>query len=531
MAIQSLNQESANKWSASYDGNYGIYKIKISLDDNNNLKNYNCSCPSDYNPCKHIDMILKAISKKITINNTKQQKENHSELIKSLFNGKLKDKFIHFLIEYADYNTDFVNKLKKDFFTEKSVKSSIKINQIISDGMPSGNLENDYDDYGYNGHYEEDIEIEIFDEWKEKADLEIKNKNLDDALDIAKAMFEEYYIWLDYCDSDYLDYVSDHYEDYPFEIFKSIFNANKNLKEQIFDYLKEKYQVEDFKKAQNTISHFIYNNSDNEIDNLFFLETQKQLLLECKTDSEQESFLAKIIDFYLMNDNKDKAWKLIFENIKFDKFRNKVIEKYINEENYKGAKELIFERLRQTDNYRTSDWNKYLLQIARLEKNIEDIRTYSFIFIKDTFESEYYKIYKATFQEKEWKIELKKIENNYNNKQGFSNSLVQLWLFENKKKEAIDYFLFQKNIEVFENYVSNFITEYPKETLEIYKLSLDKYVLNYLGRNHYEYVAKVLDRIKKVSGGKELVEKMVLLYKIEYKKRPAMMEILNKNFK
>ena len=169
MAIQSLNQESANKWSASYDGNYGIYKIKISFDDNNNLKNYNCSCPSDYNPCKHIDMILKAISKKITINNTKQQKENHSELIKSLFNGKSKDKFIHFLIEYADYNTDFVNKLKKDFFTEKSVKSSIKINQIISDGMPSGNLENDYDDYGYNGHYEEDIEIEIFDEWKEKA--------------------------------------------------------------------------------------------------------------------------------------------------------------------------------------------------------------------------------------------------------------------------------------------------------------------------------------------------------------------------
>jgi hypothetical protein len=529
MSIQSLKQESSNKWIAIYNGNYGNYTIKINFNEDNSLKKFHCNCPSDYHPCKHIDMILSAISK--MKKNAKPENENHSELIETLFNGKSKNKFQAFLVEYAKYNPEFVNKIKLDFFSEKSVKSAIKINQIISDGLPSGQLEDYYDDYGHSSHYEEEIELEILDQWKEKADVAIANHNYSDALDIAKAMFEEYYIWAINCDSEYLDYVSEHYEDYPFEIFNDIINVKATYTDAVFDFLKEKYTIDNFKNAQNAISNFIGENIRNESDKAFYLKSQNQLQQESKSEYEKERFIANIVDFYLKNNQNKEAWELITENIKYDRFRKTVIEKQISENNLIDAKQLINDGIKNDEGYRLNDWYGYLLQIAKLENNNIDICTYSYWFIKSDFDSKYYSIYKSTFSEKEWQVALKKMEESYNRSGGLSNSLVRLWLEEKQKEKALDYFLFHKNIEFFENYVSHFSQDFPKETLAIYTICLNKYATNNMGRNHYDYVAKILKNIKKIEGGSVVVKEMLEFYRLEYKKRPAMMEILTKNFK
>lgn len=344
-------------------------------------------------------------------------------------------------------------------------------------------------------------------------------------------MFEEYYLWLDYTDSDFLDYVSDDYEDFAIDIFSSIITNDNSYSENIFEFLKNKYNEDEFKIAQNTISTYIGEQYEGKIGQKFYIDTQNQLLLECTSDSEKESFLNNIIDFYALNNEKENAWLLTLENINFDRFRKKVIQKYINEKKYTDAKDLIFEKIKTDENHRNYDWNEYLLQIATLEDDIESVRKYSFLFIKDTFNEKYYKIYKSTFSKIEWESEFLKFENNFSRKNHFSHSLVELWLFENMKKEAIHYFMLHKSIEVFENYASNFIKDFPAQTLEIYKISLNKFAVNNMNRKHYDYIATTLKKMQKILGGETIVNEMIAFYRLEYKKRPAMMEILNTNFK
>jgi hypothetical protein len=61
--IIELRKIAENQWKAKYQGNYGVYTIKITTNGKKTVK-YFCSCPSDYSPCKHISMIEEAIEKK-----------------------------------------------------------------------------------------------------------------------------------------------------------------------------------------------------------------------------------------------------------------------------------------------------------------------------------------------------------------------------------------------------------------------------------------------------------------------------------
>ncbi len=45
--IITLQEISDNNWSAKYQGNYGIYTIKIKIEDNE-IDTFSCSFPSDY---------------------------------------------------------------------------------------------------------------------------------------------------------------------------------------------------------------------------------------------------------------------------------------------------------------------------------------------------------------------------------------------------------------------------------------------------------------------------------------------------
>lgn len=45
-------------WQAKVEGNYGDYKVIISVDQNRNIKTYQCDCPYDGGVCKHIAAVF-----------------------------------------------------------------------------------------------------------------------------------------------------------------------------------------------------------------------------------------------------------------------------------------------------------------------------------------------------------------------------------------------------------------------------------------------------------------------------------------
>lgn len=114
--IISLKEVSTSKWHAQYRGNYGIYTIKTTMGLNNKTTNFNCSCPSDYYPCKHIAVVETAIRNQIAENQDITNKNtlsvddllrevSHKDLLdfiinESRYNHHLKD-FIHISQNYS----------------------------------------------------------------------------------------------------------------------------------------------------------------------------------------------------------------------------------------------------------------------------------------------------------------------------------------------------------------------------------------------------------------------------------------------
>ncbi len=67
---------------------------------------------------------------------------------------------------------------------------------------------------------------------------------------------------------------------------------------------------------------------------------------------------------------------------------------------------------------------------------------------------------------------------------------------------------------------------HSEQLIVIYTSLLNDYAERNLGRRHYEFIAQVLSCIRKLNGGQAVVKSLVAEFRIKYKRRPAMMEVL-----
>lgn len=98
------------------------------------------------------------------------------------------------------------------------------------------------------------------------------------------------------------------------------------------------------------------------------------------------------------------------------------------------------------------------------------------------------------------------------------NQKIEILYQLNRNEEAQE--TIQKHL-----YLPN-IREARVQILAIYSEKIQVYAEKNMGRQHYQYVASILKEILKFKGGKDVVDTLVKKIRIQYKRRPAMMEIL-----
>jgi hypothetical protein len=76
-------------------------------------------------------------------------------------------------------------------------------------------------------------------------------------------------------------------------------------------------------------------------------------------------------------------------------------------------------------------------------------------------------------------------------------------------------------------YHENFASAYPEKTLELFKKVLVFYARNNIGRSHYECIFSLLNKMKDIKGGKKASADLAADFRIRYKNRRAIMEILS----
>ena len=531
-SIISLQETAADFWVASYQGNYGIYTIKIKVVDNK-TSFFSCSCPSDGYPCKHIGMIRTAIDERKANKAFNSQKESQEITIKQLIDKVSEKELRSFIIDYARYNEDLSKKIQLTFLNKLANQKERTYNIILAKELKKihFDIEDIYDEYE-----DGNIEIEILDNWLTKASEKINAKEFIEAIAIAKACLEEYASWSKNADEEVLEYLDSNYQEGPFEIFKSAALEDRNIAAELFEYCFEEQENEKYADTYlfNEFQDLLGTLAQTELQKQKFIKLQDQLLkqIEDKNSNDAEAIITRKIDFYHLNNLNDQAHQLIEDNIQFHKFRKIIVEEKIGSKDFEAAKQLITDALSESinNNYHVvREWEEILMSIAQIEQDIPTIRSISFKFIDDNYSEKYYLIYKNTFSKREWLNQKESLINNYQkNNKSFIENVARVFVVENEQERLLNYVKQYFTLSRLQNYYIHFCKQFPSETLSLFEHAIYEYAADNTGRNHYEYIVHTFRKMCKIKDGSTMARSMSNQFKLTYKNRPAMIETLYK---
>jgi len=529
MSIINLQEISPNSWKALYQGNYGIYTIKIKTDGNKTV-DFSCSCPSDYYPCKHIPMIEEAIEQRIA--ESRKDNDKHEIKIEQLLKDLPKEELYNFIIRQAKYNPQLKNAVLLQFAhkAKKKAKTSNNYTQLLREALDGLN----FDVYDiYDNEYS--IDIDGLSLWLDKAQEHAAQNNPNEAILICKACIEEYASWCEKQEDYIVENINISYQEKPFDILEQIISMPEVDCKGLFDYCKSEMQKP---KYANMEMHDSFNKLFMKLSIMVgsddFIALQDKLLQEIddKSSYEAENILEHKINFYRDNEQPDKAWEVIKEHLQIESFRKEFVEKLIAENKFQEAKELITEFISQNkkETWHIRSWYELKLQIAQKEKDIPEIERISFILIESRFDYKFYEIYKSAFTKEEWPEKAEALIRHYgklDNGKQLNSSIADVLQAEKQSERLMQYVERHLSIDDLVKYYLEFSSLFPEKTLALFRQAIDKYAKDNLGRDHYERIANLFGRMVKIEGGKELVKKMIIQYQALYKSRRAMMEIMS----
>jgi hypothetical protein len=532
--IIDLQEASPNFWRAKYEGNYGVYTIKIKT-DGVKTEDFSCSCPSDYYPCKHIPMIEKAIKERIAKGQKIDTKYGMTfdELLQNLSQKEL----YYFISRQAQNNLQLKNAIFLEFshkIDKKNVNNADNYALLLREEL--NEIEFDFDDIGYY-HDDNSLEIEVLDQWLNKAQEFADTGNVEEALLICKACIEEYASWHKNQDSAIVEYVEINYQEWPFDIINKILSASKIDDKALFDYCKSemgKQKYNNTEMYENFNRLFLKLSTALGSDDYIALQDSILEKIEDKSSYDAEKILQQKINFYRANNQSEKADDVVKENLQIESFRKRRTKILIAENNLNEAKKLIKEFFTQKNLEHDYDyldnWQNFLLEIAEKENNIPEIRRIALLFIETRFKDKYYDIYKSTFAENEWPEKLEKLIEHYqkkHNNKWFNRSVADVLRAEKQEERLMEYIEKHLDVNCLAEYYTVFSASFPEKTLALFRQAINRYAQD-TGREIYEHIVKLFKKMIEIEGGDKVVREMITQYRVLYKNRKAMMEIINR---
>ncbi|OQX84138.1 hypothetical protein B6D60_09705 [candidate division KSB1 bacterium 4484_87] len=549
-AVENLVKISESEWRADVIGSED-YRVEITIDDGEIIDWY-CTCPYDWGPvCKHVVAVLYEIEKAMNGNeinvhgkkSKKQKKAEKSQLeqFEEILKKVSKKDLAVFLKEFALDNEKFFS----EFFIHFSdlIKTNKKENYKTWIKEIARSFSGRYGFIEYNESFPLFRQV---DSLLRKAEKYFDENNTAEAIRICQAVIEEVPVIVQKMDDS--AGFSSATMDWAFSlIHKNLSKIPPSEKDALLDYcLKEffKSKYTGFGWENDFLSLMPHLISNLEQEKAFFKALDLAQRKAGKGDSWSSTY--KIVrlkraklDYFLITKRKEEATKFAEENIEHDEFRKFLIDEAIEKREFDRAKKLIHGGIdeAQKNNYPglVQDYKSRLLEIARLEKNKDEVRKYAEeLFYSSYFNFKFYDILKKTYSKDEWEDVVEDIIDEIKSRGRSGGSigiLAQVFIKEKYQDRLLK--LLQEHsddLHIVENYATHLKKAYPKELLKIYENAVRVYAQN-TGRNFYEEIARVLKNMLKIEGGEKVVRKLVAEFKEKYPRRRAMMEILNKYFK
>lgn len=544
-AVIEVEEVGKGVWAAEVEGT-ATYGVNVCLKKDNTVKDCFCDCRHNDEFCKHVIAVLYWLRNKSTITIEEKPKSkplNISQLLKKISAEEL----TVFVKDYTSKNKDFKLAFEIAFAGKNENYDIVKtyddlITKIIRKHTQKG----------FVHHQNAKPLAKELDRILHEIKVLATEGNLTDAFLInTKLLNQAIFIIAEADDSGgYLGGVI--YE--CIELIEHIFNKCPiDLKEKIFDFIAKELKQK---------IYFDYGDYGYQLFNIFF---DASILLSktaeflnfvdtkiSKLTGNYHSYLKNKlqkskIDFLKQIGNHKDAEELTLQNLDIVEIRAQEVEKLIANKAYTNAKKLINDGIKiaeKKDHPGTvSNWQKELLRIAVLEKDIETVRKLAKLFTFDRgFNIQFYKQWKNTFKAEEWTgiiedhikktiIETEKNAKNRPHRFGHINyhlnSLNTIYITEGYIDRL--WLVVKKafTLDVLMDYHKHIFPIYADELLELYLRALDKEAEIASDRSRYQSLAYNMKKIAKSNSiYKEAILKKAAFFRMLYIKRPAFIDEL-----
>lgn len=555
-AVTELEETEPGEWMAQVEGTKN-YEVEVSI-EGKEIVYWDCDCPYDGDICKHIVAVILAIrenkskekrflsAKEVKIME-KQKKISKNTNVKDILSFVSPKQLSNFILEYASGHPECKQALIEKFLPARNTTNKtsldyrIEIQQCFN--APYRETENSYG--RYHGPETDWNKVSCYlDGYLKKAELLCERHNFADAASIALQILQsigENYIEQELLYHDGMAIIN--FCDSSGKILMNIIkhsDASATLKKEI---LKEVRLIE---KLSAYREYDIYDIE--QLLELITLETQtkeealsyvNQLIEERKDSWELYKLIERKVDILRALHREEEAQATIKFYLYLPEIRKQEVERYIENQQYDEAIKTLNEGIqiaqKKGELGTIKEWLEYKLSIYEQTENIPDlIDACKELFILENGDLTYYRKLKKYVAKEKWKT--------------FLNAMMKQTKFikyylggqcneadiyaEEEDYESLLNLLSDtshRSIEALLHY-AHYLTEiYSDEILQLLHENICKYAEENVGRNHYEYIARILKETKKLKGGKALVQEIVEEFRVTYKRRPSMMEVL-RNF-
>ncbi len=534
-AVEDLTKEDGH-WLANVHGSE-IYEVAIK--GIRSIKEWDCDCPYDRGPiCKHVVAVLYAIQAESSKSKTSKPKKAKNQVDEIFKNAKPED-LLGFFKKNLRYHKDLKQKLLSEFIHLLDAGDKDRYNKVV-DNL----IKNSGGKYGYIEYREGKKLSNAFDKLLSQAEVAIQKKNYLDALDICAAVLLKVpNLLLTVDDSSGALQGSCHYA---LNILESLLESPvipPIFKDQIFEFMLHAFEKDktDFDLKDNLLSTLLA--QDLEIAKLKRIQKVVQKTFNNLEGNyieySQAHYISILIDIAQRIGNEEEAEKLINQYLHFSQIRRMRLEMLFEKEDYESAKQLIADGIKVAEEKghpgTVTQWKNVLIKISRLEKNVEEERR----LLREAFFNNYRSMdyllqLKNTFDLTEWFEERENIILQILGKSKMPNhnnvhTLAEIYVEERLWERLLNLFHTDKVAsQILERYGFHLHKKFPEEMLALYKPMLIHEASRSNNRSHYGQVADKLIGLLKIKGGREVVIELLQKFRMEYLKRPAMMDELRR---
>jgi hypothetical protein len=333
-----------------------------------------------------------------------------------------------------------------------------------------------------------------------------------------------------------------------FRVIENILNnkPSQELKKRIFNWLFDQVQNSDYMDygVGDSLEPLFFDTavSLKQIDIAYSFIDAKITELDKKDGWSKkyylQSYLGQKISLLQSEGRATEADNIIDSYIHFENFRKIKVKKALSENNIKEAEKLILDgiKIAQQDNApgTAHQWKDQLLELYKQQEQASKYNKLAReLFLENSSDIEYFKIYKQTSPNDGWEAKRDKLINELKNKKRglygriSLDDLAKIYIEEQMTEELFEIVKSSNRIDTIIRYTKYLKDIYPSELLEYYKAAIEIQAQN-TGRNVYIDLIGYLREMSKIKGGLVAAKELKNDLLNQYKNRPAMKEEFRK---